>query len=78
MINFYQRFLLAPLTKALKGPGKSFQWSLVLDSFFHITKLLLTSVPVLTHPVPGAAIYLAVDASDSHVAAVLQQPLRGA
>ena len=41
-----------------------------------MAKLLLAVVPVLTHPVPGAAISLAVDASDSHVGAVLQQCLR--
>ena len=74
MINFYRRFLrnatcdLAPLTNALKDPGKSLQWSPVLDS---------ASVPILSHPVPGAAISLAVDTSDSHVGAVLQQSLCG-
>ena len=31
----------------------------------------------LTHLVPGAAISLAVDASDSHIGAVLQQHLHG-
>ena len=61
----------------LKGPGKSLQWSPVLDSAFSTAKLLLASVPVLTHPVPGAAISLAVNQSDSHVGAVLQQQLRG-
>ena len=82
MINFHQRFLrnaarvLAPLTITLRGPGKSLHWSPVLDSAFHSAKLLLASVPVLTHPEPRAAISLAVDASDSHVGAVLQQRLR--
>ena len=51
--------------------------SRVLDSAFSATELLLASVPVLTHPVPGSAICLAVDASDSHLGVVLQQPLRG-
>ena len=75
--NLYRRFLrnatriLDPLTKALKGLGKSLQWSPALDSAFHDAKLLLPSVPVLTHPVPGAAISLAVDASNSHVGAIL-------
>ena len=70
MINFYQRFLsnnaqvLAPLTNAPRGPGKSLLWSPVLDSTFRHAKLLLASVPVLTDP---------VDASNSHVGAVLQQ-----
>ena len=81
MINFYRRFLrsaakvLAPLTNALKGPGKSLKWTPNLDSAFSAAKSLLSAVPVLTHPVPGAAISLAVDASDSHVGAVLQQKL---
>ena len=68
--------VLAPLT-ALKGPGKSLQWSTTLDSSFSATKLLLTAVPVLTHPVPGAALSLAVDPSDSHIGAVVQKRLRG-
>ena len=42
-----------------------------LDSAFSAAKLLFSAVPVLTHPVPGAAVSLAVDASDSHVDAVL-------
>ena len=83
MINFYRLFLrdtarvLAPLTNALKVPGKSLKWSPVLSSAFSATKLLLALVPVLTHPVPGAAISLAVDASDSRVGTVFQQRLRG-
>ena len=66
MINFYHRFLrntalvLAPLTNALKGPGKSLQWSPALESSFSVAKLLLAVVPVLTHPVPGEAVSLAV------------------
>ena len=66
MINFYQRFLrntawvLAPFTNALKGPGKSLQWSPVLNSASHDAKLLLASVPILTHPIPRAAISLSV------------------
>ena len=83
MINFYRCFLrsaaqvLAPLTNALKGPGKSLQWNPTLESAFSNTKLLLSAIPVLTHPVPGASVSLSVDASDSHVGAVLQQKLHG-
>ena len=83
MINFYRRFLrdtalvLAHLTNTLKGPGKSLQWSPTLDSTFSAAKLLLATLPVLTHPVPGAAISLAVDGSNSHIGAVLQQCLHG-
>ena len=49
----------------------------MLDSSFSAAKLLLASVPVLAHPVPRAAISLAVNASNSHVGAVLQERLRG-
>ena len=83
MINFYQRFLsnpaqvLAPLTNVLKGSEKSLLWSIVLDYAFRRAKLLLASVPVLTHPEPNPSVSLAVDASDSHVGAVFQQMIRG-
>ena len=67
MINFYHRFLrsaarvLAPLKNTLKGPGKSLTWTPTLDSAFStakLAKLLLSAVPVLTHPVPGVAVSL--------------------
>ena len=83
MLNFYRKFLLgaagvlAPLTDALKGPGKSLSWSLALDSAFLRAKDLLASVPELVHPCPGAQISLVVYASDSHVGFVLQQLLDG-
>ena len=49
----------------------------MLESAFSAAKLLLSAVPVLTHPIPGAAVSLALDASDSHMVAVLQQKLHG-
>ena len=83
MINFYRRFLckaaqvLAPLTNTLKDPGKSLLWSEMQDSAFCHPKLLLASLPVLTHLEPNASMFLAVDASDSHVGAVIQQKISG-
>ena len=83
MINIYRCFrrsaarVLAPLTNALKGPGKSLPWNPTLESAFSAAKLLLSAVPVLTHPVSGVAKSWAVDASDSQVGAVLKQRLRG-
>ena len=83
MVNFYRRFrrnaaqVLAPLTNALKGPGKSLLWTNKLNSAFILAKKLLSSVPILTHPEPGAPVSLAIDASDSHVGAVLPQKLQG-
>ena len=67
--------ILAPLTNALKGPDKFLLWTEDLNSAFVLAKNLLAAVPVLTHPEPGAPISLAVDASDSHVSAVLQRKL---
>ena len=72
MLNFYRKFpsglagVLAPLTDALRGPGKSLSWSQALDSTFPYVKDLLTSIPELVHPRPDAPISLAVDASDFH------------
>ena len=82
MVNFYRKFLrsaarvLAPLTDALKGPGKTISWSPLMNSAFNRAKLLLSTVPELVHPQPNAAISLSVDASDTHIGAVLQQQLR--
>jgi len=51
MINFYRKFLcaagqvLAPLTDALKGPGKTIPWTPLMDSAFIRAKHLLSSVP---------------------------------
>ena len=81
MINFYRKFLrgaarvLAPLTDALKGPGKTILWTPFMDSTFIKAKQLLSSVPEFVHPLCNAPISLAVDASDSHIGAVLQQQL---
>ena len=82
MISFYWRFLrnatqvLASLTNALKGLGKSLLWTAKLNSAFVLAKKLLASVTVLTHPEPSAPVSLAVDAYDSHVGSVLQQKLQ--
>ena len=83
MINFYRKFLwgaarvLAPLTDALEEPGKSLSWSPALDSAFTRAKDLLSSILELVHPQPDAPISLSVDASDTHLGAVLQQLLDG-
>ena len=83
MLKFYRKFLrsatgvLAPLTDALQGPGKSLTLSLALDSTFRRAKDLLASVSELVHPHPCAQISLAIDALDSHVRSILQQFLGG-
>ena len=80
MLNFYRKFLqgaaqaLAPFTDALKGPGKFFTWSPVLDSAFTSAKALLSlfwSWSIL------ALMLLSLYASDTHLGAVLQQLLDG-
>ena len=79
MVNFYKKFIkdvaliLASLTNALKGPDKQLVWSSTMESAFQQAKCLLSAVPTLVHPVPGSALSVAVDASDSHVGAILQQ-----
>ena len=84
MDNFYRKFLrgaarvLASLTDDLKGPGKFLVWTLVLEAAFCHAKDLLITVPELIHPQPSAPISLAVDASDSHIGAVLQQRIDNA
>ena len=84
MVNFYRKFLLgaarvlAPLTDALKGSSKSLTWTPLLNTAFRHAKNLLIKVPELAHPRTSAPISLAVDPSDSHVGAVLQQRIDGA
>ena len=79
MINFYRRFLpniaktLRPLTSALKGSPKLFKWSQPMSEAFSAAKQALVSSTALIHPNPSAQLSLAVDASDTHVGAVLQQ-----
>ena len=79
MLNFYRKFnkntalILAPLTNAFKGPGKLLDWTPPLDAAFCRGRDILTAMPILVHPVPGAPISLAVNASDTQVGGVLQQ-----
>ena len=81
MVNFYRKFLcstaqvLAPLTNALKGPGKSISWTPLMISAFNRAKLL-SAVLELVHPQSNTAISLSLDASDTHIGAVLRQQLR--
>jgi hypothetical protein len=78
-VNFYRRFLpkiaatLSPLTDLLRGNPKTLDWSADAADAFSAAKAALVSAVPLSHPVPGATLSLAVDASDSHVGGVLQQ-----
>jgi hypothetical protein len=79
MINFYRRFLpgvagtLHPLTAALSGNPKTLPWTPDMETAFAGAKAALVAAVPLAHPLPGAVLALATDASDTHVGAVLQQ-----
>ena len=83
ILNFYRRFIkgaagiLAPLTEALKGKTSVISWTLDMNLAFSAAKSVLSRVPTLVHPDPSAKVSLAVDASGSHVGAVLQQDVAG-
>ena len=82
MLSFYRKFIknaaliLAPLTNGLKGPGKLLDWTPPLDAAFRRAQDILSAIPILLHPISGAPISLAVDASDTHMGGVLQQPVQ--
>jgi hypothetical protein len=73
MINFYHSFLpgiagtLRPLTAALSGNPKVLSWQPTMETAFAATKA------ALAHPLSGAVLALATNASGTHVGAVLQQ-----
>jgi hypothetical protein len=79
LINFYRRFLpgiagiLQPLTDLLRSNPKSLSWSDSAAAAFCAAKAALISATALAHPLPGAVISLAADASDTHIGGVLQQ-----
>ena len=79
LINFYRRFIsgaakiLKPLTDSLAGTSRIFQWTAEMDSAFHQAKRALVTASLLVHPLPSTTLALAVDASATHVGAVLQQ-----
>ena len=83
LLNFYRRFipgaagLLRPLTDALRASARPFTWTAAMDAAFLAAKSALAAACALQHPVPGARLSLAVDASDSHVGAALQQFVGG-
>jgi len=84
MVNFYRRFLpaaarvLRPLTDSLKGGQKgTLEWTEEMQRAFEDSKQAIYNAVELGHPDPQAEISLAVDASETHVGAVLQQSARG-
>jgi hypothetical protein len=83
LVNFYRRFipaaanLLLPLTSALAGSKKDFVWSSSMQAAFLSVKAAICEATILEHPVPGARLALAVDASATHVGAVFQHFRKG-
>jgi len=62
------------VTDALRGGSKgTITWSPAMNAAFLESKQRLASVAQLAHPDPSAELELAVDASDHHAGAVLQQ-----
>jgi RNase H-like domain found in reverse transcriptase/Integrase zinc binding domain/Integrase core domain len=84
IINFYRRFIpcaakiLKPLTDSLKGgQKKQLEWSVEMHTAFADIKAALCASTLLAHPDQRKGLCMAVDASDSHVGAVLQQGEEG-
>jgi hypothetical protein len=82
MINFYCCFLpgvawiLQLLTATLAGNPKVLTWLPTMFAAFAafvIAKAALVAAVPLAHPLPGVVLFLATDASDTHIGAVLQQ-----
>ncbi len=65
--------MLRPLTNLLKGGAKTLRWTAVAQEAFQSAKHLLATVLPLQHPSPQAELYLATDASDTHIGSVMQQ-----
>jgi hypothetical protein len=78
MVNFYRQFIpaaaniLLPLTEALRADW-SWTWAPAMQYSLQLVKETLPEVATLTHPYQEADLSLAVDASNTHIGAVLQQ-----
>jgi hypothetical protein len=78
MVNFFRQFIpvaaniLLPLTDTLR-PDWSLNWAPAIQHSFQLVKDTLAAVATLTHPDPAADLSLGVDASNTHIGAVLQQ-----
>ena len=80
MVNFYRRFLqsaaltLKPLTDVLKGgTAGRLSWIEEMSQAFNKSKEAMLNAAELAHPAAQAKLILEVDASGSHVGAVLHQ-----
>jgi hypothetical protein len=80
LVNFYRRFIpgvagiLKPLSDALRGGAKpALHWTSAMGAAFEAAKTAVCEATQLDHPDPHAEVNLVVDASDTHIGAVLQQ-----
>jgi Reverse transcriptase (RNA-dependent DNA polymerase)/RNase H-like domain found in reverse transcriptase len=85
LLNYYRRFMpglagvLCPLTNATASKPKGLLvWTPAMITAFEAAEHALTAAVPLHFPDPEAELSMAVDASDSHVGAVLQQRRGGA
>jgi hypothetical protein len=80
LVNFYRCFIqvaariLLSLTDAL---GADWVWSPAMQHSFQLINDTLASVAVLTHSDSAAEVNLAVDATNTHIGAVLHQRCTG-
>jgi cleavage and polyadenylation specificity factor subunit 1 len=79
MMNFYHRYLpgvagtLCSLAAALSGNPKVLLRTPAMETTLATAKAALVATVPLANTLPGAILALAIDASDTHVGAVLQQ-----
>jgi RNase H-like domain found in reverse transcriptase/Reverse transcriptase (RNA-dependent DNA polymerase)/Integrase zinc binding domain/Integrase core domain len=84
MMNFYRRFIagaagvLRPLTDACRGgQSEPLVWTEAMAAAFNDSKKAICEAAELAHPRADATLFLAVDASNTHVGAALQQEVAG-
>jgi hypothetical protein len=80
LVNFYRHFIpgaagiLKPLSDTLRGVTRTaLHWTPAMEAAFEAAKTALCNATQLDHPDPDAEVNLIVDASDTHIGAVLQQ-----
>ena len=86
MLNFYRRYLkgaasilklLTDATRGADGKHSKLEWTKVMEKAFVAAKAALKDAAHLAHPLKEAELSLAVDASNHHVGAALQQQSPG-